>query len=90
MICCLACSCSSVNIRTDSSRENYAQATFQKRYHYWWWGLKGKHRINVREICNRQRVMQMQAVSRASDILIAISTLGIYTTRTARVWCEEA
>lgn len=81
--------CSSVNVRTDAKEEERSAPTFQKRYKYWWWGLKGWHSINVREICRNRPVVQMQAVHTFSDSFLHLITLGIYAPRTARVWCLE-
>lgn len=76
--------CSSVTIRTDGQREASAPPTYEQRYTYWWWGLKGEYSVNVREVCNGQPVEQMQTVHSIVD------SLGIYSPRTARVWCKEA
>lgn len=81
--------CSSVTMRHDLSERNESPATFQKTYSYWWWGLKGEHNINVREICQGKPVDQMQAINTFTDSLAIIFTLGIYSPRTARVWCQE-
>lgn len=80
--------CSSVTLRTDTQAKNHKAATFQKSYAYWWWGFKGEHDINVREICQGKAVKQMQAINTFTDSLSIIFTLGIYAPRTARVWCE--
>ena len=93
LVCCIVlatCSCSSVNIRTDGQLEDYGKPTFEQRYKYWWWGLKGFHSINVREICVNNNVLQMQSVYSFSDAMYGLFTLGIYAPRTARVWCKEA
>lgn len=82
--------CSSVTIRTDSQREASAPPSFEQRYTYWWWGLKGEYSVNVREVCRGNPVEQMQAVHSIVDTFSALFTLGIYSPRTARVWCEEA
>ncbi len=85
-----SCGCSSVNVRTDGDEEARGRPSFQQRYTYWWWGLRGRHAINVREICGGKAVRQMQAVDTFTDILAGAFTLGIYAPRTARVWCGEA
>lgn len=85
----VASACSSVNIRTDGNREETRPPTFQKSHTYWWWGLRGKHSINVREVCAGRPVVQMQAVSTITNVLGSALTLGIYSPRTARVWCGE-
>lgn len=87
----LACimGCSSVTLRQDQEPRNEKPATYQKTYNYWWWGLKGEHDINVREICQGNGVDQMQAINTFTNTLSIIFTLGIYSPRTARVWCKE-
>ena len=81
--------CSSVTVRTDNKSKDVSSPSFQKRYTYWWWGLQGKHSINVREVCSGKAVEQIQAVDTLSDVILITITLGIYTPRTARVWCDE-
>ncbi len=81
--------CSSVTLRTDQNVKTHSTASFQKTYPYWWWGFRGEHEVNVREICQDKGVEQMQAVHTFTDALSIIFTLGIYAPRTARVWCEE-
>ena len=81
--------CSSVNIRTDALPETRQEPDYQQRFTYWFWGLKGEHEVNVREICLERGVEQLQAVSTFSDSLLNIITIGIYAPRTARVWCSK-
>ena len=81
--------CSSVTMRTDGEAESSAAPSFQQSYTYWWWGLKGEHTINTREICTNQPVMQMQSTYTLSDAFAGLFTLGIYSPRSARVWCGE-
>ncbi|GAA3939907.1 Bor family protein [Litoribacillus peritrichatus] len=81
--------CSSVTLRTDHQKESSAAPTYQKRFHYWFWGLKGEYSVNVREICAGRPVIQMQSVDTFVDILGQVFTLGIYYPRSARVWCAE-
>jgi len=80
--------CSSVTIRTDNQKESTNRPTYQKSFNYWWWGLRGEYDVNVREVCSGNNVTQMQSISRLSDTAFTIITLGIYSPRSARVWCE--
>jgi hypothetical protein len=82
-------SCSSVTIRTDQEKKNRSVPTFQKRFNYYWWGLKGEYKVNVREACAGKPVEQMQSVYTTSDFIYGLLSLGIYSPRTARVWCNE-
>ena len=80
--------CSSVTIRTDDQPKSHSAPSYQKTYPYWWWAAKGEHDVNVREICKGKPVEQMQVISTFTDSLAFIFTLGIYSPRTARVWCK--
>ena len=81
--------CSAVTVMTDAKPKNRAAPSFEKRFNYYWWGLKGEHKVNVREICRNDKTEQVQAVKTLSDTLLYTVTLGIYAPRTARVWCGE-
>jgi len=81
--------CSSVNVRTDHKPEARVAPSFEQSYTYWWWGIKGEYKVNVREVCQGKPVEQIQAVTTFPDALMNIITLGIYYKRTARVWCKE-
>ena len=81
--------CAAVNVSTVNNKEIRTEPTYEKRFPYYWAGLKGKHRINVREICGAREVKQMQAIHTFKDRMYLIVTLGIYAPRTARVWCGE-
>lgn len=81
--------CASVNIRTDNLPESQHPPTFEQSYVFWWWGIDGEHSVNVREVCLGKKVKQMQTVASFQNSVITILTLGIYSKRTARVWCED-
>lgn len=84
-----ATGCASVNVRTDSAPETVKPPTYEQSFEFWWWGTKGEHEVNVREVCLGKGVEQMQTVNTFSDSFVSIITLGIYYKRTARVWCKE-
>lgn len=83
------CSCSSVTVMTDAKIKNREAPSYEKRFNYYWWGLSGEHKINVREVCKNNVTVQVQAVATLSDTILTAITLGIYSPRTARAWCEE-
>ena len=87
--CLVLTGCASVNVRTDQQPESMQPPSYEQKFVYWWWGLSGEHSVNVREVCRGNPVEQMQAVSTFTDSALALVTLGIYTRRTARVWCKE-
>lgn len=85
----LLSACAAVNVRTDDQPKTAREADFEQRYHYYWWGFKGKHQLNVRTVCQDQGVEQMQTVYTLRDTVMTLFTLGIYHPRTARVWCSD-
>jgi len=87
-VCLLLSACESVTIRTDNLRETSDIPSYQKSFNYWWWGLKGEHDINVREICTGNSVTQLQSIASFSDAAFTMFTLGIYSPRSARIWCK--
>lgn len=82
--------CSSVTVRNDhQGKETQRLADYQQRFVFYFWGLKGEHSVNVREICQAKKVEQMQSVFTLADSALGLVTLGIYAPRTARVWCTQ-
>ena len=67
-----------------SSIPNYSQ-----RQHFFLWGFIGETTINVKEICPSNKVIQMQTQDTFGDTLFRVVTLGIYSPKTAKVWCEK-
>ncbi len=88
LLCCL-CACSSVTVRTDDERKTRTSPDYEQRFNYFWWGVKGTNSVNVREVCKGDNVEQMQAINTFSDSFLTLITLGIYSPRTARVWCKQ-
>ncbi|WP_430460336.1 Bor family protein [Thalassolituus sp. LLYu03] len=84
----LLSACSSVTIRPYGGEKDTAQPDYQVSKPFYWFGLSGEHEVNTSLICGQRRVMQMQAVTTLADWLQGLVTLGIYSPRTAKVWCE--
>ncbi|HGO5856961.1 Bor family protein [Mannheimia glucosida] len=52
-------------------------------------GIGQEETLNVTEICgSTDKVNQVETVLSGSNILVGIVTLGIYTPRTANVYCK--
>jgi len=49
----------------------------------------GEPHIDVKAICGDKEVRQLQTIDQFTDRLLGLVTLGIYSPRTAKVWCEE-
>lgn len=52
-------------------------------------GIGQEHTLNAAEVCGgAQNVAKVQTVQEAKDIALGLVTLGIYTPRTAKVFCR--
>lgn len=80
--------CSATTIRTDSAKRVDTTPTYQETQKYYLFGLIGENHINTTEICQGKSVKQMQSQTTFMNGLVEILTLGIYSPKTARVWCE--
>ncbi|PCK09328.1 MAG: Bor family protein [Alteromonadaceae bacterium] len=81
--------CSSVSVRTDGQAKSIDPPNFEQRYTYWFWGFRGRHAVNVREVCQDKKMAQIQALHTLSDTFFSLITVGIYAPRTARIWCKK-
>jgi hypothetical protein len=82
--------CSTVTIRPSGGDKDSSQADYVDSKHFYLGGAIGKHKVDVNEVCEGNEVLQMQTVTTASDWLLGVLTLFIYSPRTAKVWCEES
>ena len=65
-------------------------ADYRKSQAFFFFGLFGESSINVKAICRKKSVKQMRSQTSFLDGLLAVVTLGIYTPRTASVWCDRS
>ena len=87
-LCLSTAACSTVTIRDQGKQKLTSEPTWEKSENFFFWGLSGTTHINVDEICNNRVASQMQAERTFVDGLLGLITIGIYSPRTARVWCE--
>ncbi len=80
--------CSSVTIRPQGGKKDQSDPHYLDSKPFYFWGLKGQHRVDVNEVCDGAEVSQMQTVATVSDYLIGAVTFFIYAPRTVKVWCE--
>lgn len=80
--------CSTVTIHPKTSHKLATPPSFEKSEPFFFWGLKGEHRIDVREVCKDKLVKQMQSQETFVDGFFTIITLGIYSPHSIKVWCE--
>ena len=83
-------SCQTVTIRPDGGKTRYSGfQSYDASQNFFFWGLVGEAHINVASICGEREVKQMQTQATFINQLLYVITLGIYSPRTARVWCGE-
>ena len=81
--------CATITIKPGGGATRLASSpTYSDWKAFYFWGLAGEQHVNVQEVCGDKKVVQMQAQDSSGIRLVSILTLGIYTPRTAKVWCE--
>lgn len=80
--------CSTVTIQPKPIGNLHDAPTFETTRPFYFFGLIGEHRVDVKEICQEKTVLQMQTQQTAIDFIFLYFTFGIYTPHTIRVWCE--
>ncbi|GHA03141.1 hypothetical protein GCM10008090_10130 [Arenicella chitinivorans] len=81
--------CSTVTIRPNGGDKDNSPPDYLDSKPFYFGGPIGKHKVDVNEACEGSDVTQMQTVTTSSDWFLSLLTLGIYTPRTAKVWCKE-
>ena len=85
----LIAGCHNITIRPEGVAKRVDRPDFEESKDFWVFGLVNEHSVDVRPICGSRKLAQMQAQSTFIDSLIGVVTLGIYTPRSVRVWCQE-
>ncbi len=83
-----ATACSTATIRPQGGERISGDPNYEESKSYFFWGLSGEHDINVAEICKDKGVEQMQSQFTFLDGVKTVFTLGIYSPKTAKVWCK--
>lgn len=81
--------CSTVTIRPHGGLKDSSPADYIDSKPFYFGGPIGVHKVDVNQACEGREVTQMQTVMSSSDWFFSIITFGIYTPRTAKVWCED-
>ena len=80
--------CSTLTIHPNEQIKRSTAPTFEKNIPFYFWGLSGEDRIDVKAICGAKKPVQMQTQMTLENGLLTAITLGIYSPHTAKVWCE--
>ena len=81
--------CSNVTIRPEGGVKEATPPTYLDSKPFYLLGFIGSHEVDVNEVCEGAKVIQMQTVRTMNDYLLGLATWFIYAPRTAKVWCEE-
>jgi hypothetical protein len=81
--------CTTVTLRDRGTAKLSSEPTYSSSKSFFFWGLAGTARVNVSGICGGKRPVQLQTQKTFTDGLLSFITLGIYSPRTASVWCTE-
>jgi len=82
--------CAKATIRPDgTARISQDKPDFTSSEPFFIGGLVGGSEIELREVCGDGNVEQMQTQFTFVDSILTIVTVGIYSPKTARVWCAK-
>lgn len=80
--------CSTMTVQPQQTAKRVNPPTFEETYAFFFWGLVGEERVDVKAVCGDKKPVQMQTQATFTDGLFSAVTLGIYSPHTAKVWCE--
>jgi len=81
--------CSTVTIRDRGAAKLTSTPEYGTMNHFFFWGLVGHSHINVNQVCGGKTPVQMQTEQGFIDVVLTGLTAGLYTPRSAYVWCSE-
>ena len=84
----MSSACSTITIRDRGTDKISVEPTWTKTENFFLWGLVGTGHVDVKQVCQGQNPVQIQAQHTFVDGLLGFVTLGIYYPRTSKVWCE--
>jgi hypothetical protein len=80
--------CATVTVRPEGGPRVIDRPDYQVTKSYFFWGLSGEHTIDVAAVCKEKGVEQFQSQLTSMNVFLGVITLGIYTPKTAKVWCK--
>lgn len=80
-------SCVSINIELEPSTKQ--QPSFTYYSHYGLFGLIGSDSLDAKQICIDSNPVRIKNYFSFEDLLFAVTTLGLYTPKSTKVWCES-
>ncbi len=80
--------CVSLTVRPEGGEKVKADANWQERQDFFFFGLVGESHIDVQGVCQGAEIDQIQTQQTFVDVLLGLVTGGIYAPHTAKIWCE--
>lgn len=72
------------------NKDNQSELRDQKMQHFFVGGIAQEKEVNAAQVCGgTNKVMKVESHQRFVDGLLSVVTLGIYTPRTAKVYCSR-
>ncbi|MGZ3722485.1 MAG: Bor family protein [Bdellovibrionales bacterium] len=81
--------CSTVTMNPKGTAKLETNPTYEKSYPFFLFGLIGERDVYVKEACPNHPVKQIQTVDTFLDSFLGLVTIGIYTPRTVKLWCDK-
>lgn len=82
-------SCSSVTIDLRGHDRPLGPPSFVDFRNYYFFGLFNRAHVSVGKACLDQVPVRLKSYASTEDILFSLFSLGLYTPRTVKVWCED-
>ena len=80
--------CATMTIHPNQQVKLSNEPTYEETIPFYFWGLVGEKRIDVKAVCAGKEAVQMQTQATPKDLILGAVTLGIYAPHTAKVWCK--
>jgi hypothetical protein len=81
--------CATVTVTKNESRRITRSPDYSDSKSFFFWGLVGRHEVDVAYVCRGNPAEQLQTQMTFVDGLLTGITWGLYAPRTAKVWCAR-
>jgi hypothetical protein len=91
--CCLVLllsGCFTQTVRFDAAPKDASEPQYEETLDFYLWGFFPSHVVDVQRVCAGRPASQLQSRTTFVNGLLNLITLGIYSPRSARVWCKSS
>ncbi|MDE0119932.1 MAG: hypothetical protein OXM55_08010 [Bdellovibrionales bacterium] len=85
-IICINLSCASISMELEPNSKK--STSFNHYSHYVFFGLIGNDSLNIKQACMEGTPVHIQNYFTFEDFLFAISTIGLYSPKSTKIWCQ--